>query len=66
MELITTHIRYTHPRCLLSNVRLFKNMIDIDKQSIVLNQNVVRDEQLAYIIDNAKPQLILPKFARNR
>lgn len=51
---------------LLSNVRLFKNMIDIDKQSIVLNQNVVRDEQLAYIIDNAKPKLILPKFARNR
>ena len=51
---------------LLSNVRLFKNMIDIDKQSIVLNQNVVRDAQLAYIIDNAKPKLILPKFARNR
>lgn len=51
---------------LLSNVRLFKNMIDIDKQSIVLNQNIVRDEQLAYIIDNAKPKLILPKFARNR
>jgi len=56
---------YTSP-LLLSNVRLFKNMIDIDKQSIVLNQNTVRDEQLAYIIDNAKPQLILPKFARNR
>ena len=56
---------FTSP-VLLSNVRLFKNMIDIDKQSIVLNQNVVRDAQLAYIIDNAKPKLILPKFARNR
>jgi hypothetical protein len=41
-------------------------MIDIDRQSIVLNQNVVRDAQLAHIIDNAKPKLILPKFARNR
>ena len=51
---------------LLSNVRIFKNMIDIDKQSIVLNQNVVRDEQLAHIVDNVKPKLILPKFARNR
>ena len=50
----------------LSNIRLFKNMIDIDTQSIVLNQNVVRDAQLAHIIDNAKPLLNIPKFARNR
>jgi hypothetical protein len=50
----------------LSNVRLFKNMIDIDNQSTVLNQNIVRDEQLAHIIDNAKPLLNIPKFARNR
>jgi hypothetical protein len=56
---------FTSP-LLLTNIRLFKSMIDIDKQSIVLNQNVVRDAQLAYIIDNAKPKLILPKFARNR
>lgn len=50
----------------LSNVRLFKKMIDIDTQSIVLNQNIVRDAQLAHIIDNAKPLLNMPKFARNR
>jgi len=50
----------------LSNVRLFKNMIDIDTQSTVLNQNIVRDAQLAHIIDNAKPLLNIPKFARNR
>ncbi len=50
----------------LSNIRLFKNMIDIDTQSTVLNQNIVRDSQLAYIIDNAKPLLNIPKFARNR
>jgi hypothetical protein len=39
-------------------------MIDIDKQSIVLNQNVVRDSQLAQIIDNAKPTLAIPKILR--
>ena len=50
----------------LGNVRLFKNMIDIDTQSTVLNQNIVRDEQLAHIVDNAKPLLNIPKFARNR
>jgi hypothetical protein len=50
----------------ISNIRLFKNMIDVDTQSTVLNQNVVRDAQLAHIIDNAKPVLNIPKFARNR
>jgi hypothetical protein len=50
----------------LSNIRLFKKMIDVDTQSTVLNQNVVRDAQLAHIIDNAKPLLNIPKFARNR
>jgi hypothetical protein len=50
----------------LSNIRLFKNMIDIDNQSTVLNQNVVRDSQLAHIIDNAKPLLNVPKVNRSR
>jgi hypothetical protein len=50
----------------ISNIRLFKQMIDIDKQSIVLNQNIVRDAQLAYIIDNAQPLLKLPKFANRK
>lgn len=56
---------YTGP-IFLSNIRLFRNMIDIDTQSTVLNQNIVRDAQLAHIIDNAKPLLNMPKFARNR
>jgi hypothetical protein len=51
---------------LLSNIRLFKQMIDIDKQSIVLNQSIVRDAQLAHIIDNAQPKLKLPKFANRK
>jgi hypothetical protein len=50
----------------LSNIRLFKNMIDIDVQSTVLNQNIVRDEQNSIIVDNCKPLLGAPKFARNR
>lgn len=50
----------------VGNVRLFKNMIDIDNQSTVLNQNIIRDAHLAHIIDNAKPLLNIPKFARNR
>jgi len=54
---------YTSP-VLLSNIRIFKSMIDINKQSIVLNQNIVRDAQLAHIIDNAKPTLAIPKIPR--
>jgi len=50
----------------ISNLRLFKQMIDIDRQSTVLNQNIVRDAQLAYIIDNAQPPLKLPKFANRK
>ena len=50
----------------LTNIRLMDRMLDIDKQSNFLNQNVVRDSQNAIFIDNAKPQLNLRKFARNR
>jgi hypothetical protein len=50
----------------VTNIRLFKKMIDIDKQSTVLNQNIVRDAQLAHIIDNAQPLLKLPKFANRK
>ena len=51
---------------LLTNIRLFQNMIEESKQSTILNQNVVGDSQLAIIIDNAKPVLRLAKIARNR
>ena len=50
----------------LTNIRLMDRMLDIDKQSNFLNQNVVRDAQNAIFIDNAKPQLNLRRFARNR
>jgi hypothetical protein len=50
----------------LTNIRIFQNMIEREKQSAILNQNVVGDSQLAVIIDNAKPILRLPKIAKNR
>ena len=50
----------------LTNIRLFQNMIEKEKQSAILNQNIVGDSQLAIIIDNAKPILKLPKIAKNR
>lgn len=49
-----------------TNYRIFKHMIEEEKQSAILNQNVIDDAQLAIIIDNAKPVLKLPKVARNR
>jgi len=50
----------------LTNLRIFQNMIEKEKQSAILNQNIVNDSQLAIIIDNAKPVLKLPKIVKNR
>jgi hypothetical protein len=50
----------------LTNLRIFQNMIEKEKQSAILNQNIVGDSQLAVIIDNAKPVLRLPRIAKNR
>lgn len=50
----------------VTNYRLFQYMIAEEKQSAILNQNIVDDAQLAIIIDNCKPVLRLPKVARNR
>jgi hypothetical protein len=51
---------------LVTNFRIFKHMIEEEKQSTILNQNIIADSQLAIIIDNAKPILKLPTIARNR
>lgn len=56
---------YTSPG-LITNLRLFKEIIEPDRQSNVLNQNVVRDAQLILFLDNAKPVLKLPRIAKNR
>lgn len=45
----------------LTNVRIWKESIEEEKQPIVLNQYVVRDSHLALAIDNAIPPLRLVK-----
>jgi hypothetical protein len=50
----------------LTNVRLFNKTAETDKQSLILNQNIVKDAQLAIIIDNALPQSKLPYVGYTR
>lgn len=50
----------------LTNLRLFKKTIEQDQHMNVLQQNVVRDAQLAYIIDNAVPSIGLRKYNQPR
>jgi hypothetical protein len=46
----------------ITNVRLFNIPVEVEQHSNVLNQYVVRDNQLATIIDNAIPSLGFQKF----
>ena len=50
----------------ITNVRIFKYMIAQEKQSAILNQNIVGDSELANVIDNAKLILKLPKISNNK
>lgn len=43
-----------------TNFRIFKDPIQIDEQSLILSQYVVKDNQLSFLIDNASPELRLP------
>jgi hypothetical protein len=47
----------------LTNIRLFKEMLEEEHHNIVLCQLVVKDSNKAIIIDNAKPILRLPRIA---
>jgi hypothetical protein len=64
----TNNYSYKTRSCPLwaTNYRFFKYMVEEEKQSTILNQNIIDDAQLAIIIDNAKPILKLPRVARNR
>ena len=64
----TNNYSYKTRSCPLwaTNYRFFKYMVEEEKQSTILNQNIIDDAQLAIIIDNAKAVLKLPKVARNR
>jgi hypothetical protein len=52
---------------IITNLRLFNSIEnDTTKQQIILNQNIVEDSQLAIIIDNALPRLLLPWIAKTK
>lgn len=44
----------------LTNIRLMKNLLEEEKHSLWLNQNIIKDSDLGLIIDNAIPKLRLP------
>lgn len=50
----------------MTNLRVFNTPIEFEQHSNVLNQYVVRDNQLALIIDNAIPSLGFQKYANAR
>ena len=50
----------------MTNIRLFEKTIELEQHQNILNQYVVRDNQLAYLIDNAIPSLGYQKFYNAR
>ena len=50
----------------LTNIRIFDTPIDEDQDKNVLNQYVVRDNQLSVVIDNAIPSIGFQKFKNAR
>lgn len=50
----------------MTNIRVFNTPIEFEQHSNVLNQYVVRDNQLAVVIDNAIPSLGFQKYANSR
>ena len=50
----------------IPNIRLFKKTIGQDQHMNVLQQYVVRDNNLAHIIDNAVPSIGLRKYNQAR
>jgi hypothetical protein len=50
----------------ITNIRLFKKPIELEQRINVLQQYVVRDNQLATIIDNAVPSIQLRRYNQAR
>jgi hypothetical protein len=59
----TVNYYITPSDMLLTNVRVWNQKIETDKQPIVLNQYVVKDASKAIVIDNAIPQSRLPYYS---
>jgi hypothetical protein len=50
----------------MTNIRVFDTPIEFEQHSNILNQYVVRDNQLAIIVDNAIPSIGFQKYANPR
>jgi len=50
----------------MTNIRVFSSPVEFEQHSNVLNQYVVRDNQLALVIDNAIPSLGFQKYSNAR
>jgi hypothetical protein len=50
----------------ITNVRMFKKPIESEQRLNILQQYVVRDNQLATIIDNAIPSIQLRRYNQAR
>ena len=51
---------------LLSNIRLFRVMVEEEQHVSVLSQNIVVNSELALITDNARPQIRLKNYGNSR
>lgn len=51
---------------LMTNIRVFNTPIEFEQHSNILNQYVVRDNQLASIVDNAIPTIGFQKYTNPR
>lgn len=49
-----------------TNLRIFNKIPEIEKQSNILNQNIVKDSQNAILIDNALPLISLPYLGHTK
>lgn len=50
----------------LTNIRIWKKPIEEELHSLILSQYVVKDTHLTLLLDNASPELLLPKASNPR
>lgn len=50
----------------VTNLRIFKDPIQIEEQSLILSQYIVKDTHLSLLVDNASPELRLSKVTNPR
>ena len=50
----------------LTNIRIWSEPIEEELQELILSQYVVKDSHLALLLDNASPELLLPRVTNPR